>query len=87
MKGFLLQVDYVDLELLGGKSILILRIDLVPESGLLMSILGIGFLTALTIYSEVCGVTCFSSPEKLAHYAGLVPRVKNSGEHTMLVGR
>jgi transposase len=57
--------------------------DLKPVN-LLMSIPGIGFLTALTIYAEICDVTRFSSPEKLAHYAGLVPRVRSSGEHTRL---
>ncbi len=48
---------------------------------LLMTIPGIGFLSALTLYAEICDIKRFSNPEKLAHYAGLVPRVHQSGEH------
>jgi transposase len=49
---------------------------------LLMSIPGIGFVSALTLYGEICDIKRFSNPEKLAHYAGLVPRVHQSGEHS-----
>jgi transposase len=48
---------------------------------LLMSILGIGFISALTLYAEICDITRFSNAEKLAHYSGLVPIVHQSGEH------
>jgi transposase len=51
---------------------------------LLMSIPGIGFLSALTLYAEICDIGRFSSAEKLAHYAGLVPRVRQSGEHSSM---
>lgn len=51
---------------------------------LLESIPGIGFVTALTLYAEICDVKRFASPEKLAHYAGLVPRVSQSGERTVM---
>ena len=51
---------------------------------LLMSIPGIGFLSALTLYAEICDIKRFSSAEKLAHYAGLVHRVRQSGEHTSM---
>ena len=44
-----------------------------------MSIPGIGFLSALTLYAEICDIRRFSSPDKLAHYAGLGPRVRQSG--------
>lgn len=49
---------------------------------LLMSIPGVGFISAFTLYAEICDVKRFSNPEKLAHYAGLVPRVHQSGEHS-----
>ena len=49
---------------------------------LLMTIPGIGFLSALTLYAEICDIKRFSNPEKLAHYAGLVPRISQSGEHS-----
>jgi transposase len=50
---------------------------------LLESIPGIGFIIALTLYAEICDIKRFQSPEKLAHYSGLVPRVRQSSEHTM----
>jgi len=53
---------------------------------LLMTIPGVGFLSALTLYSEICDIKRFSNPEKLAHYAGLVPKVRQSGEK-MRIGR
>jgi transposase len=49
---------------------------------LLMTIPSVGFVSALTLYAEICDVKRFSNPEKLAHYAGLVPKVRQSGEHT-----
>jgi transposase len=51
---------------------------------LLMTIPGIGFLSAVTLYAEICDVKRFPSPEKLAHYAGLVPRVRQSAEHACM---
>jgi transposase len=49
---------------------------------LLITIPGIGFLSAVTLYAEICDIGRFSSAEKLAHYAGLVPTVRQSGEHS-----
>jgi len=66
------------------ESELVKRYGDVKAVRLLQSIPGIGFLTALTIYAEICDIRRFSSPEKLAHYAGLVPRVKQSAEHTRM---
>ncbi len=51
---------------------------------LLMTIPGVGFISALTLYAEICDIKRFSSAEKLAHYVGLVPRVMQSGEHTCM---
>ena len=48
---------------------------------LLRSIPGIDLIIAVGMYVEICDIKRFSSPEKLAHYAGLVPRVKQSGGH------
>lgn len=46
---------------------------------MLLTIPGIGLVTALTIYAEICDIKRFSNPDKLAHYCGLVPRVHQSG--------
>ena len=51
---------------------------------LMMTIPGIGFLTALTLYAEICDIKRFPSPGKLAHYCSLVPRVHASGGHTSM---
>jgi len=48
----------------------------------MQSIPGFGFLTSLTLYAEICDIRRFRNPDKLAHYTGLVPRVRQSGEHT-----
>jgi transposase len=46
---------------------------------LLMSVPGVGVITALTIVAEVDGFERFASPQKLASFAGLVPRQRSSG--------
>jgi len=53
---------------------------------ILQKIPGIGLITALTLYAEICDIERFSSPEKLAKYAGLVPRVKQTSEY-IKIGR
>jgi transposase len=54
------------------------------QAGLLMSIPGIGIITSLTILAEVGDFSRFSSPDKLACYAGLVSSSYSSGERTRL---
>lgn len=48
----------------------------------LMTLPGIGFILAVTIFNEIGEVSRFASPEKLAGYSGMVPRVHSSGGHT-----
>jgi transposase len=50
----------------------------------MQSIPGIGFIIALTLYAEICDIKRFPNPDKLAHYSGLVPRVRQSGEHAWM---
>ena len=45
---------------------------------ILMSILGVGKFTALTIASEIDDIGRFSDPDKLVAYIGLAPSVRNS---------
>lgn len=49
------------------------------EAKLLMSMPGVGPITALTIQAEVGDFSRFARPEKLAAYAGLVSRSRSSG--------
>jgi transposase len=51
-----------------------------PYVPLLMSAPGIGWVLAFTIASEIGQIERFSSPEKLAGYTGLCPRVNQSGD-------
>ena len=51
-----------------------------PYIPLLMSAPGIGWVLAFTIAAEIGQIERFSSPEKLAGYTGLCPRVNQSGE-------
>jgi transposase len=51
-----------------------------PYVPLLLSVPGIGRVLAFTIAAEIGEIERFSSPEKLAGYTGLCPRVNQSGE-------
>jgi transposase len=51
-----------------------------PYIPLLMSAPGIGWVLAFTIAAEIGDISRFSSPEKLAGYTGLCPRVNQSGD-------
>lgn len=46
----------------------------------LLSIPGIGFITAVTLYSEIIDINRFNSLDKLCSYIGLVPSSHSSGE-------
>lgn len=77
-------LDLMDRQMKEAEAVLRRKYGQVKEVQLLMTIPGIGFLSALTLYAEICDIKRFSSAEKLAHYAGLVPRVRQSGEHTRM---
>ncbi len=51
-----------------------------PYIPLLMSAPGIGWVLAFTISAEIGAIERFPSPEKLAGYTGLCPRVNQSGD-------
>jgi len=50
-----------------------------PEVELLVTLPGVGFILATVIALEVGDVQQFPGPEHLASYAGMVPRVQQSG--------
>lgn len=52
---------------------------------LLMTVPGVGFITAVTIYSELMEIKRFRRLETMANYVGLIPAVHSSGEkeHTL----
>jgi transposase len=47
---------------------------------------GIGFTSAITLYSEIIEMKRFSNLEKLASYVGLVPSLSSSGEKEYTMG-
>ena len=51
----------------------------IPDAQVLLSMPGVGRVTAATFVSEVPDVGAFASAAKLAAYAGLAPRVRQSG--------
>jgi transposase len=51
------------------------------DARILMTIPGVGMLTALTVVAEVGDMRRFPSPEKLASFSGLVPSQRSSGDH------
>ena len=48
--------------------------------GYLISVPGIGFITAVTLYTEIMEIKRFPKFDKLAAYIGLAPDVSSSGE-------
>jgi transposase len=48
----------------------------------LMTLPGIGFILSVVIANEIGEISRFATPQRLASYAGTVPRVHSSGGHT-----
>lgn len=51
-----------------------------PEARLVMSVPGVGPLVAVCVVAQVGDIRRFESPGKLCSYAGLVPRIHDSGQ-------
>jgi transposase len=54
--------------------------DLVPTLALLQTVPGVGFITAVTLLCECGDIPRFDAIDELSSYAGLCPRVTQSGE-------
>ena len=57
-----------------------------PDIARLMTMPGIGIITAATVVAEVGDFARFNTPKQLAKYAGLVPKQRSSGEKTRYGG-
>ena len=57
-----------------------------PQARLLMTMPGVGTITALTVIAEVGDFSRFKSAKQLASFAGLVPKQRSSGEKVRLGG-
>jgi transposase len=56
------------------------------QIGYLRSVFGIGFVSAVTLYSELIDIHRFPDFDHLASYVGLIPSVKASGEQNTTRG-
>ena len=56
----------------------------IPEAKLLMTVPGVGPITALTVVAEVGDFSRFESAKKLSSFAGIVPKQRSSGEKVRL---
>ena len=61
--------------------------EFLKQMKLLLTIAGVGPDSAATIVAEIADVSYFSSPNKLAKWAGLAPRVYQSGHRKHVTGR
>jgi transposase len=52
----------------------------IPEVTQLMTIPGLGYYSAMTILAEIGDIKRFPNPKKLCNYAGLTPRIRDSGD-------
>ena len=57
-----------------------------PQVRLLMTMTGVGYFTAMLLLAEIGDINRFSSDKRLASWAGLAPRVRQSGEKTRIGG-
>jgi transposase len=57
----------------------------IPEIQLLITVPGVGLLTAFTLYAELVDINRFRKPDHLASYVGLIPSTQSS-DTTLTVG-
>jgi transposase len=77
-----LLIEDLDKRITGFNENCVRQAETLPLAKLLMTIPGVGVITALTVLAEVGNFNDFPDPKKLAAYAGLVPRQRSSGNTT-----
>jgi transposase len=73
-------IDALDKELKALEGELCARAKTMPQVRLLLGVPGLDVVSIMTILAEIGDVQRFSSPKRLASYAGLVPQVHASGK-------
>jgi transposase len=86
LRQMLEQLDHLNAQVAGFEQRRKELVEVTPEMQRLMSLPGVGVILAATIALEVGEVSRFLSAERLASYAGTVPRVIASGDR-MRFGR
>jgi transposase len=86
LRQMLEQLDHLNAQVAGFEQRLKELVEVTPEMQRLMSLPGVGVILAATIALEIGAISRFLSAERLASYAGTVPRVIASGDR-MRFGR
>jgi len=80
LRQMLEQLDHLNAQVAAFEQRLDALVEVTPEMQRLMSLPGVGVILAATIALEIGEVNRFLSAERLASYAGTVPRVHASGD-------
>jgi transposase len=80
IRQMLEQLDHVSTQIEAFEQRLKELVEITPEMQRLMSMPGVGVILGATIALEIGEVSRFASAERLASYAGTVPRVHASGD-------
>jgi len=55
--------------------------NIAPVINALLSVPGVGFITAMTLYTEIIDIKRFSNQNRLAAFVGLVPSIRSSDDN------
>lgn len=81
LDGYLASLDFIESQVKQATRDIRTMLKADPRAEALMTIPGVGQLTAYLLLSEIGDVGRFLSAKKLCAYSGLVPRTYQSGEH------
>jgi transposase len=81
LTNYLALVDDIECRIVAATKEIKQQLKPDPRAVLLMTIPGIGHLTAYLLLNEIGDVQRFPTPGKLCAYGGLVPIVRQSAEH------
>lgn len=81
LDGYLASLDFVEAQVKQATRDIRVTLKADPRATVLMTIPGVGQLTAYLLLSEIGNIDRFLSAKKLCAYSGLVPRTYQSGEH------
>jgi transposase len=81
LDGYLASLDFVEAQVKQATRDIRVTLKADPRATVLMTIPGVGQLTAYLLLSEIGDIDRFLSAKKLCAYSGLVPRTYQSGEH------
>lgn len=86
LEGYLTVLDCLTAQVKDADRLVTRRCGEDARARLLVTIPGIAALSALTILAELGEIERFKSPQQLASFAGLAPRVRSSGGKTRIGG-